>query len=47
MLVRMWRLTNTGTITLGTTALTFVKAQLGTIYSGGNGVAVSGSSIRS
>ncbi|MEN9501516.1 MAG: hypothetical protein RI964_801 [Pseudomonadota bacterium] len=40
-----WRLTNTGTITLGTTALTFVKAQLGTTYSGGNGVAVSGSSI--
>lgn len=40
-----WRLTNTGTITLGTTALTFVKAQMGISYTGGNGVAVSGSSI--
>ncbi|TAN49033.1 MAG: head decoration protein [Methylococcaceae bacterium] len=42
---KVWRLTTTGPITVGTTALTFTQWTLGATYSGTAGVTVTGSVI--
>lgn len=40
-----WKVTNTGTITLGTTAITIVQDAGGTTYSGSNGILLTGSNF--
>jgi hypothetical protein len=40
-----WRITNTGTVTIGTTALTFTQFGAGTSYTSGNGIIITGSVI--
>lgn len=40
-----WKVTNTGTITLGTTSITIVQDAGGTTYSGSNGILLTGSNF--
>ena len=42
-----WRLATTGTITVGTTSISIVKADMGTVYSAGNGISISGTTVSS
>lgn len=40
-----WRLATIGAITVGTTSISIVKADMGNVYSAGNGISISGTTI--
>lgn len=40
-----WRLATTGTITVGTTNISIVKADMGNVYSAGNGITISNTTV--